>query len=226
MKPSALSIILALFSAGIVTAQTNPVISGDELLIYAFAENHTLTANGNLSTDGDLSHLPQITLADDGFNLSVTFTPRKTGLSYTVQYSTDLQTWTDVPTAITQLNEPHPFTTNLAAAPANNRLFARVKVTVTDILAIDIDNDGLPDAWEKHYFGSILNITATSTLPNLDNLTALDAYRNNLDPALPLESQSTETYTYDAKAQLLSKQISSVTITYGYDADGNINPVQ
>jgi hypothetical protein len=78
----------------------------------------------------------------------------------------------------------------------------------TDPLAInafgDSDNDGLPDAWEIHYWGSNLTLHSGSQDTDGDGLTNKEEFELGLNPNLQ-ESSSTDArinYTYDLVGRL------------------------
>jgi len=201
-----------------------PFAVDEDLLIYALAANYSLTPEGRPTVAGGLDHLPKISLA--GGNLSLTFTPRKPGLDYIVQYTTDLHTWTDIPYTFDQLNVPHTVNSPhpLASTP---RQHMRLKVVITNILSIDVDGDGLPDVLQK-YWGSIMgmNINATTVFSNLHGLSALDAYLHGLNPKKSLAVQTAENYTYDARAWLKTINTPVLTATLTLDSEGNIESSQ
>ena len=62
----------------------------------------------------------------------------------------------------------------------NNSDFQAV-ATQPDYVFLDSDGDGLPDWWERHYFGH-LELSGTSLAPRGDGLTLLETFQQNLNP--------------------------------------------
>jgi hypothetical protein len=194
--------------------------SGDDLLLYALTDNYTLTADARPTSNGTLSHIPPVILA--GGNLSITFTPLRPAFEYTVQYSTDLQTWTDISTTNGGSDQPQTVQIPTSSYP---RLFMRLKITNPNALLIDVDKDGLPDLWEKFYFPSILSINATSDY-NGDGISDLNALIHDLDPRYTIAQQpdgaATNHFIYDARSRLISATTQASGITLTLDAETNL----
>lgn len=89
-------------------------------------------------------------------------------------------------------------------------------------LANDTDQDGLPDWWERYYFG---NLTSTSSAdPDGDGLTNLDEFTYNLNPTANDygRNSTAQVFTYD-NASRLTGAATTITESFSLDAESNLS---
>ena len=143
---------------------------------------------------------------------------------YLVEATTDLVSWT-------MLNNINP-TGNDAVlgvaftATSTDKIFLRViQFDPNDISALaDSDTDGLPDKWERYYFGDLSRDGSGDW--NNDGVLDRDAFRFGLDPKGADQSQvagQADGFVYDARGWLNRVTLSgSPARTLTLDAEGNI----
>jgi hypothetical protein len=142
---------------------------------------------------------------------------------YLVESSPDLATWTFLPdynpagaNAILSIQ----FTTD-----ANRYFFRVVQFDPNDVSGLDdTDGDGLPDKWERYYFGNLSQNGSGDW--NSDGLLDRDAFRFGLNPKGGDESEvagKSDAFNYDARGWLDGLTLTGGTArTLTLDNEGNI----
>lgn len=88
----------------------------------------------------------------------------------------------------------------------------------------DQNSNGLPDGWERFYFGA-LGIANPATVSQPDGLTIKEKAELGLDPDVDYSSPTasqTATYSYDAIGRLTGVTASVAAAGYTLDPEGNI----
>jgi hypothetical protein len=152
-----------------------------------------------------------------------------TDISYTVEASGDLATWSSGPT-VTEIVSVSPLGNGVELvtvrdktllAGGANRRFLRLRV---ERVNTDTDADGLPDDWEVAYFGDLTRTGAEDW--NNDGLLDRDAFRFGLNPKGGDESEvagKSDVFNYDARGWLDGITLTGGTArTLALDNEGNI----
>lgn len=109
---------------------TPPYNNEEEFLLYALSKTFETQADGRLVADppGSTAHLPRLEIHDDGTG-SFSFLPARDDLSYEVQKSTDLRTWTTVETIEGDSSLDDPVSVRFTpGTDEETRLFMRLKI--------------------------------------------------------------------------------------------------
>ena len=147
----------------------------------------------------------------------------KSGCSYLVMSSPDLITWGFFPNynpsgANAVLNVQ--FLTS-----ANKYFFRTLQFDPNDVpSSVDADGDGLPDQWEKYYFGN-LNRDGSGDADN-DSITDRDEFQLGLNPNSNEVSPKTAIFTYDAIGRLTAVSGNNNATSFTLDAEANITKTQ
>ncbi|NJO55364.1 MAG: hypothetical protein HC834_02290 [Rhodospirillales bacterium] len=189
---------------------------------------------GTVPTDSDSFFGAWMEASSDGFLLTV----RWHGVAekrYQVERSTDLVTWSPVGsiyfgagamlahTDSSGLSPRYLRITIVATPDSDGDGFDDWEETIlgTNKLVRDADADGLSDAWEVAYLGTLAH-GATGD-PDGDGVSALAEYQLGTNPGK--SDTTTQTFTYDSVGRLATVSHPARNATYDHDAEGNIRTV-
>jgi hypothetical protein len=192
------------------------------VLVFSCATLSLSSLHGQTASDQNLGSK----LTVDSSTIPATYTFSWWGSAerhYIVESTPDLTTWTFLsdynPTGANAILSIQ-FTTD-----ANKYFFRVIQFDPNDVSALaDTDGDGLPDKWERYYFGDLSQNGSGDW--NDDGLLDRDAFRFGLNPKGGDESEvagKSDVFNYDARGWLDGMTLTGGTSsTLTLDNEGNI----